>query len=125
MMRLAIGMSASVRERGWGVLGVAISIRPLCAQQSFLFTTMDTAISTNPPLTLPRRGGEKRGGRRVLRGDIHLLVHRIADDRASHAVTATATATQFSAHDRDDLDTLLAQQCVRVGVPVIGEDHTR
>src|SRR5262249_37015578 len=78
-----------------------------------------------PLLHLPCRGGEKRGGRRVLRGDIHLLVHRIADDRTGHAVAAAAATAQFRTDNGDDLDALLAQQGVRVRVAVVGVHHSR
>src|SRR5262245_2490475 len=54
-----------------------------------------------------------------------LVVHRIADDWAGHAVPATPAATQLGADDRDDLDALLAQQRVGVRVAVVGEDHPR
>jgi hypothetical protein len=37
---------------------------------------------------------------------------------------AAAAAPEFGAGDRDDLDAFLANECVRLGVAVIGEDHT-
>src|SRR5690349_5833544 len=49
---------------------------------------------------------------------------RVAPDRARHAVPATATATQFGTADSDDLDARLAQQRIRIGIPVIGDDDT-
>src|SRR5438105_188968 len=54
-----------------------------------------------------------------------LVIHRIADDRAGHAMPAAAAAAQFGAGDRDDFDALLAQQRVGIHVAIIGEDHTR
>src|SRR5437879_4012796 len=56
---------------------------------------------------------------------ISLVVHRIADDRTGHAVTATATAAEFGANDRDDLDPFFAQQSIRVRVSIVGKDDTR
>jgi hypothetical protein len=49
-----------------------------------------------------------------------LVVDRIANDRAGHAMPATAAAPQLGARNCDDLDTFLAHQCVRIGVAVIG-----
>ena len=53
------------------------------------------------------------------------VVHGVADDRAGHAVAAAAAAAELGADDRDDLDALLAQQRVGVGVAVVGEHHAR
>ena len=41
------------------------------------------------------------------------------------ALSATAAAAEFSTGDRDDLDPGLAQQGIRAGITVIGEDHAR
>src|SRR4051812_10614918 len=48
---------------------------------------------------------------------------RVTDDRAGHAVAAATATAELGAHDGDDLDALLAQQRVGVGVAVIGEHH--
>src|SRR5262245_33314652 len=53
------------------------------------------------------------------------VVHRIAADRAGHAVPAATAAPELGADDRDDLDALLAQERVRVGVAIVREDHAR
>src|SRR5271166_6018342 len=54
-----------------------------------------------------------------------LVVDRVANDRAGHAMATAATATQFGADDGDDLDAFLAQQSVGVHVTVVGVDHAR
>src|SRR6516162_4649225 len=54
-----------------------------------------------------------------------LLVNRIADDRAGHAMTPAAATPQLGADDRDDLNTFLAQQGVGVRIAIVGENHTR
>jgi hypothetical protein len=53
------------------------------------------------------------------------LIRGVADDRAGHAMAAAAAAAELGADDGDDLDALLAQQRVGVGVAVVGEDHAR
>ncbi len=40
-------------------------------------------------------------------------------------MTAAAAAAEFGANDRDDLDALLAQQRIGVGVPVVGKHDAR
>lgn len=54
--------------------------------------------------------------------DSVLVVHRIAIDRAGHAMTAAASP-QLGADDDDDLNAFLAQQGVCVGLAVVGKDH--
>jgi hypothetical protein len=54
-----------------------------------------------------------------------LLIDRIADDRAGHAMPAAAAAAKLRARDRDDLDALLAQQGIGVHVAVVGEYDAR
>jgi hypothetical protein len=52
---------------------------------------------------------------------VRLVLHRIADYRAGHAVAAAAAPAEFGADDRDDLDPGLAQQGIGAGVAVVGE----
>ena len=52
-------------------------------------------------------------------------VHRVARDRARHAVPAAAAATELRAAHRDHFDPGLAQQRVRVGVPVVARRRHR
>src|SRR5262245_8976772 len=122
MMRLAIGMSASVSVRVCGVvcgvLGVAIRVHLiLCSTKTFYS---------------PRSARRTRRIRKFITFHFScfvlfmsfvvvyffcnarfrqskLVVHRVADDRAGHAVTAATSAAQLSADDGDDLNTLLAQ----------------
>src|SRR5215813_2409788 len=54
---------------------------------------------------------------------VRLVLHRIADYRACHAVAAAAAPAEFRADDRDDLDPGLAQQGIGAGVAVVGEHH--
>ena len=49
-----------------------------------------------------------------------LVVHRVPDDRARHAMTAAATASQLRADNGDHLNAFLAQQRVGIGVAVVG-----
>src|SRR5262245_3889222 len=53
------------------------------------------------------------------------LVRCVADDRTGHAVAAAAATAKFRTGDSDHLDACLAQQCIRIGVAVIGEDNSR
>jgi hypothetical protein len=50
-----------------------------------------------------------------------LVVQRIAAKRAGHAMPTTSA--KFGARYGDDLDTLLAQQGVGVGVAVVRKNH--
>ena len=52
-------------------------------------------------------------------------IHRVADDRAGHAMTAATAAAEFGTDDGDDFDAFLAQQGVGVHVAVVGVDHAR
>src|SRR5947209_7630844 len=54
-----------------------------------------------------------------------LEVNWIPDNRARHTMSTAATAAQLRAFNRDDLDTLLAQQCVGVDVSVVGDNDAR
>src|SRR5688500_6056767 len=54
-----------------------------------------------------------------------LVIHRVAHDRAGHAVPAATAAAEFGAGARAHLDAFLAQQRIGVGVEVIGEDDAR
>src|SRR5689334_9418062 len=47
---------------------------------------------------------------------------RVADQRAGHAVAATAALPDLGAVDREDLDPGLAHQRIRVLVALIGDD---
>src|SRR4051812_37941145 len=50
-------------------------------------------------------------------------VEWVADDRASHAVTAAAAAAEFGTDDGDDFHACLAQDRVGVGISVVGDNH--
>src|SRR5664279_1598316 len=103
-MRLATGMIASVSVSGCGWSGLFTRVRPLSC-----------------PSQYRRRGGR----RRYVRRRSSLEVYRIADDRARHAVAASAPAAQFGTNDGDDLDALLAQQRIGVRIAVIGVHDAR
>src|SRR5262245_59558546 len=51
-----------------------------------------------------------------------VLRERVANDRTRHAVRAAAAPSELGTDDRDDLDTGLAEQRVRVRVAVV-RDH--
>src|SRR4051794_10718989 len=54
-----------------------------------------------------------------------VLVGGVADQRTRHAVATTTAATELGADDGDHFDACPAQQCVGVGVAVVGEHHSR
>src|SRR5262249_17107140 len=55
----------------------------------------------------------------------YLVIPRIPDNRAGHAMPAPPAAPQLGATDGDHFDACFAQQRVRVCVPVIGEAPSR
>src|SRR5262249_7644210 len=54
-----------------------------------------------------------------------LLVDRVPNDGAGHAMPAAAAAPELGARDRYDFDAFLAQQRIGVHVAVVGKAHTR
>src|SRR5262245_28462788 len=52
-----------------------------------------------------------------------LVVDRISRDRTGHAVITPATTAELGPGNGNDFDTFLAQQGIRIGVTVVGEDN--
>src|SRR6516225_9050541 len=86
----------------------------------------------NPRTTVPDGTQRHLPDRGTLRCDIFhckprlqqfLVVDWVANDRAGHAVPATATSPEFGANDRDHLNSGLAEQGVSISVAVVSENH--
>ena len=77
--------------------------------------------SASPPWARRQRWMDRRSSTSV----VPRSVRGVADDRARHAVPAAAAASELGTDDGDDLDALLAQQRVGVGVAVVGEHDAR
>src|SRR5215813_14567112 len=56
--------------------------------------------------------------------DPDLLVHRIADDRASHAMSTSPATSQFRANYSDDFHALFAKEGITIRIAVVAKDHT-
>src|SRR5262245_19741523 len=54
----------------------------------------------------------------------NLLVHRIANDRASHAMSTSPATSQFRADYSDDFHALFAKERITIRITVVAKDDT-
>jgi hypothetical protein len=110
--RVKFGLPDQRQPEVRGYCSQALSLTPTAGAIQTIITTMSVTVRDKTAMITGFTAGSGL-----------LEVDRVADQRAGHAVAASAAAAELGADDGDDLDSGLAQQGVGAGVAVVGEHH--